>query len=123
MGSQKLYGLGICVQNDLSIRSSRSFAIEAIPADVRVGYEGKVLLEIIDFYRENEGAKLEPHERIAAAFSCKNAIKAGDKLAVEEMNALVDQLFQTSEPYYCPHGRPIIITLEMSEIDRKFKRS
>jgi DNA mismatch repair protein MutL len=102
--------------------SGRTILIEAIPADVKVGYEGKVLLEIIDYYRDNEGSEYQPHEKIAAAFSCKNAIKSGDKLTQKEMTALVDQLFATKEPYFCPHGRPVIVTLNLEEIDRKFKR-
>ncbi len=44
-----------------------------------------MLLEIIDYYRENEGSKLQPQEKIAAAFACKNAIKSGDKLTQREM--------------------------------------
>ncbi len=106
----------------ISRLSGRTVLIEAIPADVKVGYEGKVLLEIIDYYRENEGSKMQPHEKIAAAFACKNAIKSGDKLTLREMEALVDQLFSTSEPYFCPHGRPVIVTLNLEEIDKKFKR-
>ncbi len=102
--------------------SGRTVLIEAIPADVKVGYEGKVLLEIIDYYRENEGSKYQSHEKIAAAFACKNAIKSGEKLTPKEMASLVDQLFATKEPYFCPHGRPVIVTLNLEEIDKKFKR-
>ncbi len=102
--------------------SGRTINIEAIPADVKVGNEGKVLIEILDFYRRNEGGEYEPHEKIAAAFSCKNAIKSGEKLTLEAMNALVDQLFRTKEPYFCPHGRPVVVTLDLEELDRKFKR-
>ncbi|NOQ97697.1 MAG: hypothetical protein GQ561_05995, partial [Calditrichae bacterium] len=54
--------------------------------------------------------------------ACKNAIKSGEKLNQIEMTALVDQLFATKEPYFCPHGRPVIVTLNLEEIDRKFKR-
>ncbi len=102
--------------------SGRTILIEAIPADVKIGYEGKILLEIIDYYRENEDKNYQPHEKIAAAFSCKNAIKSGEKLSQFEMAKLVDQLFATKEPYFCPHGRPVIVTLNMEEIDKKFKR-
>ncbi len=106
----------------ISELSGRTVLIEAIPADVKVGYEGKVLLEIIDYYRENEGSKYRSNEKIAAAFACKNAIKSGDKLTQREMSSLVDQLFATSEPYFCPHGRPVIVTINLEEIDKKFKR-
>ncbi|MFZ0391020.1 MAG: DNA mismatch repair endonuclease MutL [Calditrichia bacterium] len=102
--------------------SGRTVLIESIPSDVKVGYEGKILLEIIDYYRSNEGGKYQPHEKIAAAFACKNAIKSGEKLTQREMSLLVDQLFTTREPYFCPHGRPVIVTLNLEDIDRKFKR-
>ncbi|MFQ5583148.1 MAG: DNA mismatch repair endonuclease MutL [Calditrichia bacterium] len=102
--------------------SGRTIVIEAIPADVKVGHESKILIQILDYYRENEQGKYQPHEKIAAAFACKNAIKSGEKLSLEEMNALVDQLFATKEPYFCPHGRPVIITFGLEELDKKFKR-
>lgn len=102
--------------------SGRTIVIEAIPADVKVGHESKILIQILDYYRENEGDKYRPHEKIAAAFACKNAIKSGDKLSLDEMNSLVDQLFATNEPYFCPHGRPVIITFGLEELDKKFKR-
>jgi DNA mismatch repair protein MutL len=102
--------------------SGRTIVIEAIPADVKVGHESKILVQILDYYRENEGSNYQPHEKIAAAFACKNAIKSGDKLSLEEMNSLIDQLFATKEPYFCPHGRPVIITFSLEELDKKFKR-
>ncbi len=102
--------------------SGRTILIEAIPADVKVGYEGKILLEILDYYRENEDKKYTPNEKIAAAFACKNAIKSGEKLSLEAMNSLIDQLFATKEPFFCPHGRPVIVNLTLEELDRKFKR-
>lgn len=102
--------------------SGRTIVIEAIPGDVKVGHESKILVEIIDYYRENEGEKYKPHEKIAAAFACKNAIKSGEKLLLEEMNSLVDQLFATKEPYFCPHGRPVIVTFGLEDLDKKFKR-
>lgn len=102
--------------------SGRTVLIEAVPVGVRVGKEARILIEIIDFYRENEGSKMAAHEKIAAAFACKNAIKSGEKLGVEAMSSLVNQLFATKEPYFCPHGRPVIVTLDLEELDRKFKR-
>jgi DNA mismatch repair protein MutL len=113
-----LYDIGFLI-TDLS---GRTVLIESIPADVKVGYEGKILLEIIDYYRENQSSEYSAHEKIAAAFSCKNAIKSGEKLTQTEMSSLIDQLFATKEPYFCPHGRPVIVTLSLDEIDKKFKR-
>lgn len=102
--------------------SGNTIVINSIPVDVKTGYEGKVLLEIIDEYKTNKDGHTSSQERMAAAYACKNAIKSGDKITVDEMNILIEQLFLTSEPYFCPHGRPVIITLPLEELDRKFKR-
>lgn len=102
--------------------SGRTLVVEAIPSNVKVSNETRILLDIIDFYQENDGMKLSPEEKIAAAFSSKNAIKTGEKLNRDEMHALVDQLFSTREPYFSPGGRPVVITLDMEELERKFKR-
>ena len=57
-----------------------------------------------------------------ALLSCKSAIKAGDKLTEIEMKYLVDLLFDTSNYGTCPHGRPIIYTMSINELSRKFLR-
>ena len=57
-----------------------------------------------------------------ASFACKAAIKAGDVLNVDEMRELVNRLFGTKHPYYCPDGIPIIVQLSMEELDRRFER-
>lgn len=102
--------------------SGNTIIIDAIPTDVKVGREGQIILDIIDYYKENPLKDFDPSEKLAAAFSCKSAIKAGESLTQVQMHALVDQLFACETPYYCPHGRPVIITTELNELDRKFKR-
>ena len=47
---------------------------------------------------------------------------AGDDLNTDEMRELVNRLFGTIHPYFCPHGRPIIVQLSMDELDRRFER-
>ena len=41
---------------------------------------------------------------------------------MNERIKLLDNLFATQNPYYCPHGRPIIIQLSIDELDRRFER-
>jgi len=62
------------------------------------------------------------HDRIAKTFACKGAIKAGQELSQEEMVELVDQLFATELPHHDVHGRPTIVRLSRSELERKFGR-
>jgi DNA mismatch repair protein MutL len=106
----------------LRIFSGTTIVIDAIPVDVKVGREAQILMDIIDYYKGNPDREFDPLQKIAAAFSCKNAIKAGEQLSQAQMHAIVDQLFACESPYFCPHGRPVIITMDLEEFDRKFKR-
>jgi DNA mismatch repair protein MutL len=108
------------------IKFKNNFGIEitGVPSEVKVGTEVQTLNEILDEYRKNEREKdLDVLHNIAASYSCKTAIKAGDKLNESEMRILVDQLFATSMPYVCPHGRPIVIKIPLKEFDRRFGRT
>lgn len=62
------------------------------------------------------------HERIAMTFACKGAIKAGQRLDEREMQELFDALFSTELPHHDVHGRPTVIRLSSSELERKFGR-
>ena len=86
------------------------------------GIQQQIILDIIDYYKNNPLKDFDPSEKLAAAFSCKSAIKAGESLTQVQMHALVDQLFACETPYFCPHGRPVIVTTDLNELDRKFKR-
>ncbi len=63
----------------------------------------------------------DPRERVIISMSCKNAIKAGEKLTLEEMEILVEGLHKVGK-YTCPHGRPIILKMTFDEMNKKFNR-
>ncbi len=96
--------------------------IESIPSEMTWGREKEVIRDIIDNFESSHKKYSSLQENIAASFACHAAVKAGDKLSAEEMRELVDRLFGTKHPYYCPHGRPIIIQLSLEELDRRFER-
>lgn len=62
------------------------------------------------------------HERLAATFACKAAIKAGDSLSPGEMRALYIALAETRLPAHDVHGRSTIVRLSWDELDRRFGR-
>lgn len=62
-------------------------------------------------------------ERLAAAWACRSAVRSGQPLSLEEMNALVDQLFATRMPHGDPHGRPTFLLVTLEDLDRRFGRS
>ena len=55
--------------------------------------------------------------------ACKAAIKAGWKSDEKELLALVEAVMSREDLKYCPHGRPICITLSKKQLERQFKRA
>ena len=109
---------------DMKLFGKNTIVIEGVPGDVRPGREHDILKEVLEQFKENEhSTKLGVKENIAASFACKAAVKAGDKLNNDEMNVLIDQLFATTMPYVCPHGRPVVIKIPIDELDKRFGRT
>jgi DNA mismatch repair protein MutL len=97
--------------------------IDEIPPDINWGNESQIIREILDQYISVKNINPSFIDQIAAIYACKSAIKAGDQLKPEERIHLIDRLFSTDHPYYCPHGRPIIINLSINELDQRFERN
>ena len=100
----------------------KEFKITAGPSDL-YGIDVKELfIEILD--NLNEPSSGEPRiisERIALR-SCKAAIKGNMHMSQSEGEKLISELFKLNDPYHCPHGRPVMISLSHYELDKKFKR-
>ena len=109
-------GFKIKKQDNLSVK------IDAIPSEMSIGNEREVIREILDNFLKERKKYSSFQEGLAAMFACKAAIKAGDSLMREEMQELVNRLFSTEHPYYCPHGRPIIVQMSLDELDSRFER-
>ncbi len=62
-------------------------------------------------------------EKALITLACKGAIKAGEYLDRQMIAALLEDLAATSQPFTCPHGRPIIVRLENKELLRRFGRT
>ena len=84
--------------------------------------EISIINDIISQYGDYGKDELEIHDKISANYACKAAIKAGDALKRNEMKHLINKLFQSDNPYFCPHGRPIIVNLSVEELDKRFER-
>ncbi|MDR3609086.1 MAG: DNA mismatch repair endonuclease MutL [Ignavibacteriaceae bacterium] len=108
----------------LKFFSKNTVIIEGVPDDIKNGSEEKILKEIVEEYVVNQREKkIDERDNIAKSYSCKTAIKAGDRLSDREMRLLIDQLFGTTMPYVCPHGRPVLVKISLDEFDRRFGRT
>lgn len=99
----------------------RCYALQAFPDIFEAEEAGQALLALLDEMPAEEIMRRK--ERVLATLACKTAIKAGEVLGREKMDYLVEELFKTPNPALCPHGRPIIVKLERSQIEKGLKRS
>jgi DNA mismatch repair protein MutL len=106
----------------IKIFSKNSIVIEGVPSVVKFNNEENFLREILIDFQSNKELGIDSKDKLAASFACKAAIKFGDFLTEDEMIVLVDQLFATSMPFVCPHGRPVIIKVTIDELDKRFGR-
>lgn len=105
------------------IFSDATVELFAVPSDISSHSEAEIFREILNETLErNKITNSITRENIRASFSCKSAIKTGQKLSTKEMVSLVEELFRCENPYSCPHGRPIIIEMTLSELDKNFCR-
>ena len=107
---------------DIREFGNNSVIIEGSPPELSNGKEKEVIDDILDNFIEHKQLNSSFIDYMAATYSCKAAIKAGDKLDESECINLIDKLFSTKHPYYCPHGRPIIINLSINDLDKRFER-
>jgi len=102
--------------------SANSVRILAVPAPLPVGEARELVFGLLsdlagDFL---PGASLR--ERTAASLACRAAIKKHTPLAAAQAEALLRDLARCRDPFRCPHGRPIVLTLPHEEIERRIGR-
>jgi DNA mismatch repair protein MutL len=99
----------------------RTYVLNAFP-DIFSAEEAKETLFALfeEMGQEEEAGK--KREKVLATFACKSAVKAHEPLPREKMEFLVEELFRTANPAVCPHGRPIIVKIERSQIEKGLKR-
>ncbi len=102
--------------------SGSTAVLDGVPVDLKPGRESTIITEIIEDFKRDNDLRLTPREKLCKTYACKAAVKAGDYLTVEEMESLIDQLFQAEVPYVCPHGRPVLVKIPLLELDKKFGR-
>jgi len=100
-----------------------TFIVRALPEWMPRGSESELLKEIVDWVlseRALDVAKLR--EKTAIMTACKASLKANDHLSASEIESLLRRLAQCSNPFTCPHGRPIIVSFSVYELEKMFKR-
>lgn len=115
----QIEALGYQVENF----GGREYMISAVPDNLFHIDMKDLFIEMLDDFSAMNGRQ-EPDlilEKVAS-MSCKAAVKGNHALSLAEVDALITELLTLKNPFNCPHGRPTIISMTKSEIEKKFKR-
>jgi DNA mismatch repair protein MutL len=101
-----------------------TFKLDALPTFLRATDPSQLLRDIIDDLRDasTQASRLRLGEEMIAKTVCRHAVKANDLLREPELVRLIQDLLACELPYCCPHGRPTMIQMSYSELERKFGR-
>lgn len=101
----------------------KEYALRGIPSDL-YGFTGKdMVTELLDTLAgASERMRTDFIADRIATMACKAAVKGNMRISTKEADALIEELLQAENPYTCPHGRPTIISMTKTELEKKFKR-
>ena len=101
----------------------REYSISAVPSSLLGMTEEELFLEMLD-HLTADGSKdaFEIFASRLATMACKAAVKGNHSMSPQEADKLIDELLTLENPYNCPHGRPTLIAMSKTEIEKKFKR-
>jgi DNA mismatch repair protein MutL len=101
----------------------REYAVTGVPAHLPQVGERELLQEVLDTLAEEKNSRT-PEILLdkVASMSCKAAVKGNNRLPREQMEELLKELMTLENPYHCPHGRPTMIKMTKTELEKKFKR-
>ncbi len=108
---------------EISPFGGREYSISAVPSMLLGWTEVELFKELLDqLGHEEKRDTLEVFASRIASMACKAAVKGNHSLSTMEADQLLDELLTLENPYHCPHGRPVIISMTRTELEKKFKR-
>ena len=101
----------------------RSFLIREVPLVLAEADQKALFLDITEKLSENrKSVTAALYEDLLHSMACRAAIKANDTTTLPELEALLHMVIQNGELRHCPHGRPVVIAFDKSELEHRFGR-
>ncbi len=101
-------------------------SIRTLPQGVELDSGESLLRDLLTGFGEEPEASGDGEDsqavRALYTVACRSAVKFGDRLSIEDMQALVDRLATVPRRDVCPHGRPAILSLQEVDLRRAFER-
>ena len=101
--------------NTIIVRSHPAWIVEEKAEDI--------IRKIVDLIIEKGEFDIDKFIwRMAATTACRMSVMAGDYISMEDQEWILENIRYCDNPFTCPHGRPTIVSMTKSDIERKFKR-
>jgi DNA mismatch repair protein MutL len=112
---------------DVEDFGGRSCVVKAVPVVGGQALSPESLKDVMDEMLEAAGKpgfiSEAGQDRLLKLMACHSSVRAGERMEMEQMRALVEALYRAQNPFSCPHGRPTIIHMTKDELEKKFGRT
>ena len=118
--------LELIEQQGFSLRSlgNRTWQINALPLPLTAPHSPgpeQALQRLLDEFAAEQIIS-SPQQSVVATVACHSVARAGDLLGVKDMQGIIEQLAETSEPHRCSQGRPTIVQISTLRLEQEFRR-
>ena len=120
------------VQDNLEVLSDAGYAVEpfgeldiqvrAVPFILGRAELRPAFMDTVEALNRLRNATIDLRRAEVMQMACKSAVKGGDPLSADEIDALITQMLETGAPPTCPHGRPVMKVITRRELEKMFKR-
>ncbi len=120
------------VQDNLEVLSDAGYAVEpfgeldiqvrAVPFILGRAELRPAFMDTVEALNRLRNATIDLRQAEVMQMACKSAVKGGDPLSADEIDALITQMLETGAPPTCPHGRPVMKVITRRELEKMFKR-
>lgn len=109
---------------EISSFGGRSYSVRSVPALGQRTESAESVHDVLKelFLRGKPGPDSSRRDEVLKLLACRGSIKSGKELTLKEMEQLLHDLQECSNPTTCPHGRPVMVILDQSQLERLFGR-
>jgi DNA mismatch repair protein MutL len=100
-----------------------TYLVRSVPAMARRVDASRLVTEVLDLARTSGPNAPDLQHGVAASIACHSAVRAGQALDRQEMEALANALVNEANPQHCPHGRPTTVKVTTHMLERQFGRA
>ena len=108
---------------DIEEFGERTYKISSVPAIVSdIDFNKFFSMFLAEKINKNKITEAELVKDSLMQMACKSAIKGGDNLSKDEIDKLLYEMSEKNITLFCPHGRPVVVRITKTEIEKWFKR-